>query len=156
MRNKSLLLCSLFLLFFNISSCEKRELYIEYQYINQNKWTLDQNVHFFIDSLITQPHKTYDVHLDIIHNLEYKYKNLWIYVDHNFQDSIICRDTIEFNITDIKDKWIGIGNGPTRFISLKLLSNVKLDTSKKYQANVTHAMADYSLKGIEKIGLKIY
>jgi gliding motility-associated lipoprotein GldH len=88
--------------------------------------------------------------------VSYEYETLWLFIDQTLQDSIGVRDTIECLLTDKNGKWLGRGNGPLRHISFSYKKDIALDTAKQSQFCIVHAMQDLQLKGVEKIGLKIY
>ena len=145
------------LVFFSVCllSCKQKEEYYKYVFIPQNKWAIDEPLCFVLDSVSFDLNLKYDVSLEITHNVNYAYENLWLYVDQNLADTILLRDTIDCKLTNDTGKWLGNGNGATRHISYKYNTNLKLDTAQQYKICISQAMQDLHLKGIEKIGLKI-
>jgi len=139
-----------------LSSCKQGEVYYKFEPIPQNEWSRDQHICFSLDSSSINPHLNYAISLEIIHNISYPYKNLYLYLDQTLQDSISHRDTIEFILVDDFGKWQGSGNGATRQISLLYKTNLTIDTALHNEIYIRHAMQDLNLKGIEKIGLKVY
>ncbi len=81
---------------------------------------------------------------------------MFVYIDHSLQDSISKRDTLECVLIDDFGKWYGSGNGATRQLSVVYKTNQKIDTALHNEICIRHAMQKLNLKGIEKIGLKIY
>lgn len=144
------------LVFIGLLSCRQNEVYYEFATIPQHQWYESSEICFEVDSIQIDPSRKYNINLEISHNVQYAYKTLWLLIDHNLQDTIITRDTLECLLTDEMGKWKGSGNGPVRQISLQYKSEINLDTTKHKQICVRHAMQDFQLKGIERIGLKIY
>lgn len=142
--------------FISLLSCSHKEVYYDFALIPQNQWSKNSKVCFDIDSLSIIPQHTYNIDVEITHNLDYAYKTLWLYLDQNIQDSIISRDTLECVLTTENGKWKGSGNGPTRQVSVLYKTGINLDTTKQMKICIYHSMQDLHLKGIEKIGLKIH
>lgn len=139
-----------------IASCNQNEIYYEFASIPQNEWNKQDEICFVLDSSSFNPKQNYAVSIEITHNISYPYKNLFLYLDHTHQDSILSQDTIESLLVDDFGKWQGSGNGATRQLSVLYKTNFKLDTSSHDEVCIRHAMQDLRLKGIEKIGLKVY
>ena len=143
-------------LFGCVVSCSQGEAYYQFRPIPQHEWSKSQEVFFSLDSIAINPQHNYALTIEITHNISYSYKNLFLYIDHTLQDSISVRDTLECLLVDDLGKWFGSGNGATRQLSLLYKTNQKIDTALHNEISIRHAMQDLKLKGIEKIGLKIY
>lgn len=137
-------------------SCSQGEAYYQFRHIQQQEWIKNEEVSFLLDSATINPDHNYTLSIEITHNLSYRYKNLFLYLDHTLQDSVAVRDTIECILVDDLDKWCGSGNGATRQLSMLYKTNQNIDTALHNEVSIRHAMQDLKLKGIEKIGLKIY
>ena len=140
----------------SLFSCNENDEYSKYLFISQNRWALNDPLCFELDSVSFDINHRYDVSIEITHNVKYAYENLWLYIDQTLEDSILSRDTIECKLVNDAGRWIGTGNGATRQFSYKYKTNLKLDTVKQYKVCISHAMNDLQLKGIERIGLKVY
>lgn len=144
------------LVFVGLLSCKQNEVYYEFATIPQNQWSESSEICFEIDSIHVDPSRRYNIDVEISHNVKYVYKTLWLYIDQTLQDTVIVRDTLECLLTDEMGKWRGSGNGPIRQISFQYKEGINLDTAKQKQICIRHAMQDFQLKGIERVGLKIY
>ena len=109
-----------------------------------------------LDSSSFIANRNYAISVELTHNVGYQYNNLFLVLEHTLQDSIPTRDTMEFVLVDDFGKWLGAGNGPTRQLSQLYKTNIKIDTALHNEITIRHAMQNLKLKGIEKIGLKIY
>ena len=139
-----------------IASCNRGEVYYKFLPIHKNEWSKNQEICFLLDSLSITVNKNYAISVELSHNTTYQYKNLFLILEHTLQDSIPSNDTIEIVLMDDFGKWRGTGNGPIRQLSHLYKSSIKIDTALHNEITVRHAMQDLKLKGIEKIGLKIY
>ena len=144
------------ILFGCMCSCNQGEAYYQFRQIPQNEWSKNQELFFTLDSVTINPKHNYALSIEISHNIVYSYKNLFLYIDHTLQDSILVRDTLECMLVDDLGKWYGSGNGATRQLSVLYKTNQKIDTALHNEVIIRHAMQDLKLKGIEKVGLKIY
>ena len=144
------------LLLVYLASCTSNEVYYEFESMPQNKWSKDHTVCFALDSISEKKRPGYNLSIEIAHNLDYPYKNLWLSVYHMREDTILSSDTLDVLLTDNAGKWLGSGNGPTRQLSVLVKTGFALDTALHHQICVRHTMRDVQLKGVEKIGLRIY
>lgn len=144
------------LMFACLLSCSQKEVYYEFASIPQNKWSVSNEICFVVDSIYINPSSGYDINVEITHSVAYPYKTLWLYLDQTIQDTIFIRDTLECLLTDEVGKWRGSGNGSIRQISFEYKKGISIDTAKHNQICISHAMQDFLLKGIERVGLKIY
>ncbi len=149
-------LIGLAILFCMLVSCNQGEVYYKFSPIPKNEWGKNQEICFLLDSTSFIANKNYAISVELTHNVGYQYKNLFLVLEHTLQDSIPARDTIEFVLVDDHGKWLGAGNGPTRQLSQLYKANMKIDTALHNEITIRHAMQNLKLKGIEKIGLKIY
>lgn len=138
-----------------IVSCSQKQEYYQFASIPQNEWNRNQEICFSLDSSINFD-RSYAISFEIMHNVSYPYKNLFLYLDHTLQDSISLRDTLECILVDDFGNWKGSGNGSTRQFSVLYKADFVLDTALHNEICIRHAMQDLELKGIEKIGLKVY
>lgn len=153
----NLIRCFIVVVVFGCSAaCNQGEVYYQFRPIPQNEWGMNQEICFSLDSAAIMPQHSYTISIEITHNINYSYKNLFLYLDHTLQNSISLRDTLECMLVDPSGKWLGTGNGATRQISVLYKTNQKIDTALHNEICIRHAMQDLKLKGIEKIGLKVY
>lgn len=137
-------------------SCKQNEVYYKFVPISHNQWDKGNKVCFEIDSINPNLQHKYSIDIELSHNVDYLYETLWLYIDQTHQDSIIVRDSLECLLTNENSKWLGSGNGPLRHISFSYKNGIALDTATQSRICISHAMQDLQLKGIEKIGLRIY
>lgn len=141
-----------------MGSCNNGEVYHRFSAIPNNEWNKNQEICFSLelDSLLISFDSNYTITLEILHNITYQYKNLFLLLDYTVQDSITQQDTIVCVLADGNSKWKGSGNGATRQLSVPYKTNIKIDTALHNKLCIRHAMQDLKLKGIEKIGVKVY
>lgn len=147
LRSSTLLLLSIVL----YTACTERELYNHYANIPASGWEIQDNKTFTID---VPSQGYYDIDMFVRHNSEYKYRNLWLFVDHINPDSTQTTDTINIELADHYGRWNGRGWGAFRQIEHPISHVQKLD-SGIYTIKITQAMREYNLKGIANVGVKV-
>lgn len=156
MKSNLIQYCLIALFTFCLWSCKQNEVYYKFVPISQNEWNKSNIICFEIDSIPVNHRKRYNVNIELSHNVKYEYETLWLFIDQTLSDSIIVRDTLKCLLTNDNGKWLGSGNGPLRHISFSYKTDIALDTAIQSQVCIAHAMKDLQLRGVEKIGLKIY
>lgn len=153
-RSKLVLFC-LGAAFAFLSSCAEGEIYYRYHHLQNAKWYKDSTLVFKIDSLSFIPQRPYNVSVEVANNKSYPYQNLWLYVEHNFSDSLFHRDSLQLSVTDAYGRAKGKGVGRLYQLSIPYKTQVFRDSILDYEVRITQTMTDNPLIGIEKIGLKI-
>lgn len=132
-------------------ACGSRELYNSYADIPTSGWEIQDSKTFTVD--IPSPGH-YDIDMFVRHNSEYKYRNLWLFVDHIYPDSTLHTDTINIELADRYGRWNGSGWGGNRQIECPISHTQQLD-SGVYTIKITQAMREYNLKGVANVGVKV-
>lgn len=139
-----------------LTSCTSNEVYYKFESLPQNNWSKAHAVCFALDSVSEKKRSSYNLSIEIAHNLIYSYKNLWLLVDYMRDGAVLSSDTLNVFLIDNTGKWLGNGNGPTRQLSVLFKTDFAINREQHHQICIRHSMRDIQLKGIEKIGLKIY
>ncbi len=137
-------------------SCNRNEVYFVFQGIDNGSWNKDSVVNFELDSLPFNPLLKYNMELEVVHSNAYPYRDLWIVISHNLIDTLFVQDTLKIElVNDTRDK-VGSGNAGLYHLSVPYNNNITFDSTNVYCINVEHIMRDKEVKGIHKIGIKIY
>lgn len=145
------LLCLSLLLF----ACNKGEVYYQFKHIPNAKWGKDNVLLFDIDSTTMDAFRQYNISIELSHNGQYPYQNLWLFVKQNLQDSTFITDTIEIELADIYGKWNGNGSGGIYQLSVPYKKSIAIHPEKRCSIFIRQGMRDEPIKGIEKVGVKI-
>lgn len=141
--------------FIFLSSCSEGEIYYRYRHVQNAEWFKDSTLVFKIDSLAFKPMQQYDISIEISSSNSFPYQNLWLYLEHNFSDSVFHRDSLQITINNDYGKPMGHGVGGLHQLSVPYKTQIFRDSVHAYEFRVRQAMADDPLIGIEKVGLKI-
>lgn len=153
MRNK-LLFGSLSLLL-TLFGCKPSDPYSHYESIKKGEWSRDSWLAYALDSLPVDPQLQYDVILGIVNSNQYPYRNLWLRISQNFNDTVFVNDTIEIKLADENGKWIGSGSAGLYQFTVPYKNGIRLDSTRSYSIHIRQVMKDNPLKGIDKVGVMV-
>lgn len=153
LKHKAILVVCCVLSFISLS-CDNQEIYYRFHEINNAEWAQNDTLTFDIDSTLFEVNVPYKIYLEVTNNVNYPYQNIWLFVQSNINDTVFNEQSKEYLLADEFGKWKGSGFG-SLFQSSLPLDNVVFKEKKNYQIKLEHGMRDVSLKGIEKVGLKI-
>lgn len=119
------------------------------------QWSKLDTLSFDIDSSAIVPGIPYDIHFELVNTTEYKYRNLWLHIQDNFNGIQFVPHEYEYILADGKGDWYGDGFGSIYQLSVIYRKNVVFKESRNYTLKIVQTMRDEPLFGLEKIGLKI-
>lgn len=137
-------------------SCNKGDLYFKYNKVEKENWYRDSVLTFTIDTLKSEQYGKYSISLELTTSMVYPYSEIYLEVNHNLNDIVFYSDTIRYKVANDFGKRLGSGNGSLRQISLPYKSDVWLNRPRTYEINIAHLMYADPLKGVDKVGLRIY
>lgn len=154
LRHKVVLSCLLLLSVMTVS-CSKGEIYSQYHELTDASWGYNDTLVYDIDSTLFELNTPYKVTIELTNNVGYPYQNIWFFMQANFEsDSVFTGMSKEYQLADEFGKWLGSGFGSLYQSSLSV-EDVIFKEKRNYQIKLEHGMRDESLKGIEKIGIRI-
>ncbi len=147
-RSKALVLLSLAFLI----SCESAPTF-EKSYVFENKeWKQDVKPSFTVD--IKDASKDYDFVLTLRTTTEYKYSNLWVYMNTKTPNGEKAREPFEIKITNPDGSWIGKKTGTIVENSLNFKRR-KLPLKGKYTFILEQGITDSKIDQVLDIGLVV-
>ncbi len=153
--NQKILNLLAIVLFLSLVSCSKGEVYFSYNQINRGIWHRDSVLTFTMDSIKFNPIALHDFSIELTTADVYPFKDIWLQVEHNLNDSIFLYDTLYTRLAGDYGEWLGGGTAGLYQLSLPYKSSVVLDTSNIYMLHISHLMLEDPLYGVERIGLKV-
>lgn len=136
-----------------LSGCGSNTVYDHHQAVDNGGWQIDQDLRFSVD--INDTLSPCDFYIDIRNTRDYAYSNLFLFITTTFPDKVVRRDTLECPMADQYGKWYG-RQSRCHVDGRYLLHNHTIFPIKgSYTFQVTHAMRDTVLTGIEDIGLHV-
>ena len=143
----SLLMCS------GICSCDPNMVYEDNVRIPEKKWHRADRVRF--EAEITDTLSSCNVLINIRNNSDYKYMELWLFVDSWSPSGNTRRDTVKVMLADHRGKWLGNGLGGKFDNRILFRKNTTFPEAGTYVFEYEQAMRDEPLIGIDDIGLRI-
>lgn len=149
-RQMSLLLP--FILFF-LAGCESGVIFDNTKSLEGDVWKSDQIIRF--DVPLEDTVNLYKFYLNLRHTTNYRYANIFLFINSTFPDGTQARDTVECILADPSGKWMGKGISNIRDNQVLLRRGLRFTQKGKYFFEFEQAMREPELKGIKDIGLRI-
>ena len=147
---KSLLYIAILLIGF--TSCGKG-VYNERIVIPEAEWAQDNKVTF--DLTVSDTLSSYAFGIDVRHLENYRYSNLYVFMNTTMPNGNHTRDTIEITLATPEGKWIGKSSGSMRDLRKILMPNMQFPLAGPYHFEIEQAMREPMLKGVSDVGLYI-
>ena len=136
-----------------LSSCNNSRVYNKYKNIEDCLWHQDSIISFSFNTEDTINH--YNVLLNIRHNSELKHQNLWFFTSSTDPEGNIAKDTLECYLYDNIGRPLGQDYFYLYEMPLIYMNEIKFHKKGEYTFNISQAMRDSLLTGIESLGLTI-
>jgi gliding motility-associated lipoprotein GldH len=138
---------------FLLVSCNNASVYNKYNDIEDHTWDKDSVCFFSYNAEDTINH--YDVLLNIRHNSEFRFQNLWLFTVSTDPNGNIAKDTLECYLYNQLGEPLGQDYFFVYEMPLFYMQNIKFPIKGEYKFEIYQAMRDSILKGVESIGLTI-
>ncbi|MBK8847784.1 MAG: gliding motility lipoprotein GldH [Bacteroidetes bacterium] len=142
------LIMSLFLI-----SCEKELLFETYAPIADKSWSADKPLEFAVKVLSDS--NTYNIYLNIRNSHDYKFSNLYLFLETTLPNGNSDMDTIECELADSHGRWLGSGLGDLHDNRILFAENVRFKYKGTYKFKFTQGMRINPLYGISDFGMRI-
>ena len=136
-----------------VCACDPEKIYESNVVIHSEGWRRMERARFEVE--ITDTISPCNILINVRNNNNYKYMQLWLFVDVRSPFGLVERDTFEIMLADHRGKWLGHGLGSKFDTRLYLSSNYRFPVAGKYVFEYEQAMRDEPLIGIDDIGLRI-
>jgi len=145
---------AIFFLVSSLLSCDTKRVYEKNTEIKNGLWNYLEKFKFD-DIIINDTISTYNVYINLRNSVDYRYRNLYLFIDIKLPNNKITRDTVECTIADETGKWLGKGIGKIKDCQISFLRNIRFPFSGCYTFIFEQGMRDDMLEGITDIGLRI-
>ncbi|MFI3239383.1 MAG: gliding motility lipoprotein GldH [Bacteroidales bacterium] len=130
----------------------KHTSYSDFSKIATFGW--DKNAPIVIKPIYPDSLATYDLYLAVRHSSEYKYQNLWLFIDYyNNCDSLVKRDTVQYKLANEFGKWYSNGFGSQ--YQYEELIDQQVTSDIAHHIVIWHGMRNDTLKQIQDIGIRL-
>ncbi len=141
-------------------SCTNNTVFTKYKGIPNNKWHKDSIINFSFNAKDTLSRNT--VYVNLRNNKNYAFNNLFLIASVEFPNKTKVIDTLEYEMTDARGRFLGTGFTDLKENKLEYKTNIKFPIQGEYQFSVQHAMRKIGeengvdfLNGITDIGIEI-
>ena len=121
--------------------------------IDHNGWNSIDNASFDWD--VIDLDLRYDAFIDIRHNSDYPYSNLYLFLDFTFPNGNQRRDTLACVLADERGRWFGSGIGDIIDHRVSFQENFEFPINGKYRLKIAHGMRQDPLVGITDLGFRL-
>jgi gliding motility-associated lipoprotein GldH len=97
----------------------------------------------------------YNAFIDIRHNADYPYSNLYLFLDFTFPNGKQRKDTLACILADQRGRWYGSGIGDIIDHRVSFRENLEFPINGKYRLKVAHGMRQDLLPGITDLGFRL-
>jgi len=145
-----IILPALFLLFI---SCDRGRLYDRSFPVADQVWHMDSAMVFHVD--VDDSLSLYRFFLNIRHNTDYPFSNIFLFLDTRFPNGNTARDTLECILADKQGRWYGTGSGRIRDNQILIREGLRFPRNGEYLFKLTQGMRETGLEGMEDVGIRI-
>lgn len=143
-----------------LTSCDSNRIFDKYVSIENSTWKKEDTISFNFnvsDTILAQ-----NLFINIRNNNDYKYSNIFIITEILTPNQYVTIDTLQYEMTDEKGKWLGNGFSDLKENKLIFKENYVFKNSGEYDIKVIHAMRKSketegleSLEGITSVGFRV-
>lgn len=139
--------------FLILTSCNTRALYDNNKNLPENVWKSDQIIRFDVE--LEDTVNICKFYLNVRHSTDYRYANLFLFINTTFPDGKEARDTVECILADPSGKWLGKGISDIRDNQVLLRRGIRFPQQGTYIFEFEQAMRENELEGVMDIGMRI-
>ncbi|HNQ11689.1 MAG TPA: gliding motility lipoprotein GldH [Bacteroidia bacterium] len=144
---------TLLYLFFLVVSCDQQRVFESNKAIGAKGWDMNESIDFLID--VPDTSKSYHLYLNTRNVGDYKFSNLYLFINTYTPSGIVQRDTAEIILAEESGKWLGNGIGDLYAKQTLFVRGFKFKELGEYRFEIMQAMRINPLLGIEDIGMRL-
>jgi gliding motility-associated lipoprotein GldH len=136
-----------------LTGCDSKRVYEQNIELENGIWNTKNKARFEVTIADTlSPHNFY---INVRNAGAYPYSNLYLFLETEFPDKVLARDTIECILADNSGRWLGSGSGDIWDNQILFKKGVRFRSSGKYIFTIEQAMRVANLPMIMDIGMRI-
>ncbi len=116
-------------------------------------WKADDVARF--DWQVEDTLKRYDFFIDLRHNQDYPFTNMYLFVDYTFPNGLTRKDTISCDLADQRGRWYGSGFGNLIGHRIGFRQNTGFPLQGDYTVKIAHGMRLDPLRGMLDVGFRL-
>jgi gliding motility-associated lipoprotein GldH len=136
-----------------LGGCSPDALFSGSKSIPEGGWRADEPVSFTWE--VTDTLQRCDFFVDLRHNQEYPFSNIYLFLEFTFPNGKIGRDTLGCDLADERGRWYGSGFGNLVDHRIGFREATSFPLTGSYTVTMRHAMRTDPLPGIEDVGFRL-
>ena len=136
-----------------IYSCGNRYFFEEYQHVHESGWHKDSVIVFNIP--VSDTAGNFDMYINIRNQTNYRYSNLWLFIEIFQPGGEAVMDTFEIMLADPSGRWLGDGFAGLKAREAIYRRHFYFPVSGEYIIRIQHGMRQDTIKGISDVGIRI-
>lgn len=136
-----------------MSACTEGVVYNQYRTVPESGWDMDSSLTFVYEAADTIG--AYDLILSVRHRDDYRYQNMWLFVNSSSPQGYDRSDTLEFYLADNRGAWLSQRGLSYYEMPVLYMQNVRFPVRGEYHFEVVQGLRDTVLTGVESVGLMI-
>lgn len=136
-----------------MASCHQGNFYFEEVAKVENSWKSNDFKTFKVP--VKNAKHEYTMYFIMRNNNEYPYSNIYLFTELKSPSGEVVADTLEYQLAYPNGEWMGFGMGEIKQNTLVYKEKLALKDTGIYEINVSQAMREIDLTGIEDISLMI-
>jgi gliding motility-associated lipoprotein GldH len=137
----------------SLIACSDNRIFEKNTAISDGIWEVNEKPTFEI--LVEDTISLYHFFVNIRNTGAYAYSNLFLFLETEYPDGQLSKDTLECFLADAHGKWLGKGSGEIIDNQILFKRNVNFPQPGPYTFRFQQGMRDFKLKEIIDIGLRI-
>ena len=135
------------------SACDPSRIFDDNKLIDGNQWYYKNPIPF--DVHINDTNKLYNVYVNLRISSDYKYNNLFMWVNTTNPAKKTDQRRIEIRLANDGGKWLGNGLGDLYDYQFPVFQKIKFPTSGFYRFELEQNMRDDTLMHVKSVGVRI-
>jgi gliding motility-associated lipoprotein GldH len=148
---------SIFYLLFTIgylcTACTTPAVFEEIVTLKDDQWMKNSAVNITLP--VTDSLGTYAIIFDLRNNNDYPFRNIYLFVDVVSPTGVSVRDTVEYELSDLRGNWLGKRGSYWIDHRLFYRPTVMFTSTGNYEFSIRHGMRADTLPGIGAVGLRL-
>jgi len=149
----NLRIIGVFVILLSMLSCTENSLVNEIKTVGANNWEVDDIKEFNFE--VKDTISGYDFFLLVRNNEDYPYRNLYLFVNLEFPNNKIARDTVYCEMASKEGRWLGKGIGSQYNSEILYKINQQFPMKGQYKITLQQGMRKEILPGITNAGVSI-
>jgi gliding motility-associated lipoprotein GldH len=136
-----------------LASCDPTRIYDDNKLIPGDAWFYKNAIPFELQ--IKDTTKLYNVYVNVRVSSDYKYSNLFMWVNTTNPDKKTDQRRVEIKLADETGKWLGKGLGDIYDYQFPVFQRIKFPNSGFYRFELEQNMREDTLAYVKAVGVRI-